>query len=116
MIFDVKMDGVDKARLVATGCKTADPEGSTWAGVVLRETVQISLTYASLNGLKVMSSDIQNAYLTVPTSQKLWTTCGREFGSDFKKREVVTRALYGYNAEGSDFRNHQRDCMELLGY
>ena len=63
-----------------------------------------------------MSADIQNAYLTAPTSQKLWTTCGREFGSDFKKRAVVTRALYGNKAAGSDFRNHLRDCMELLGY
>ena len=116
MIFDVKMDGTAKARLVAAGCKTADPAGSTWAGVVSRETVRIALTYAALNGLKVMSADIQNAYLTAPTSQKLWTTCGREFGSDFKKRAIVTRALYGNKAAGSDFRNHLRDCMELLGY
>ena len=116
MIFDVKMDGTAKARLVAAGCKTADPAGSTWAGVVSRETVRIALTYAALNGLKVMSADIQNAYLTAPTSQKLWTTCGREFGSDFKKRAVITRALYGNKAAGSDFRNHLRDCMELLGY
>ena len=63
----------------------------------------MALTYVALNGLKVMSADIQNAYLTAPTSQKLWTTCGREFGSDFKKRAVVTRGLYGNKAAGSDF-------------
>ena len=116
LIFDVKMDGTSKARLVAAGCRTSDPEGSTWAGVVSRETVRIALTYAALNNLKVMSADIQNAYLTAPTSQKLWTTCGREFGSDFKKRAVITRALYGNKAAGADFRNHLRECMDLTGY
>ena len=116
LIFDVKMDGRAKARLVAAGCRTADPEGSTWAGVVSRETVRLALTYAALNDLKVMAADIQNAYLTAPTSQKLWTTCGREFGADFKKRAIVTRALYGNKAAGADFRNHLRECMQLLGY
>ena len=116
MIFDVKMDGTAKARLVAAGCRTSDPAGSTWAGVVSRETVRLALVYAALNDLEVMSADIQNAYLTAPTSQKLWTTCGREFGADFKKRAVITRALYGNKAAGADFRNHLRDCMELLNY
>ena len=116
LIFDVKMDGTAKARLVAAGCRTADPQGSTWAGVVSRETVRIALTYAALNNLKVMTSDIQNAYLTAPSSQKLWTTCGREFGADYKKRAIVTRALYGNKSAGADFRNHLRECMDLMGY
>ena len=116
LLFDVKIDGTAKARLVAAGCRTADPQGSTWAGVVSRETVRLGLTYAALNNLKIMTSDIQNAYLTAPTSQKLWTTCGREFGNDYKKRAVVTRALYGNKAAGADFRNHLRECMDLMGY
>ena len=116
LVFDVKMDGTAKARLVAAGCRTADPQGSTWAGVVSRETVRIALTYAALNNLKIMTSDIQNAYLTAPSSQKLWTTCGREFGGDYKKRAIVTRALYGNKSAGADFRNHLRECMDLMGY
>ena len=74
LVFDVLMDGTAKARLVAAGCRTADPEGSTWAGVVSREMVRLALTYAALNNLKVMTGDILNAYLTAPSSQKLWTT------------------------------------------
>ena len=116
MVFDVKMDGTAKARLVATGCRTADPEGSTWAGVVSRETVRLALLYAALNGLDVMTADIMNAYLTAPTSQKLHTKCGPEFGSDAGKRAVITRALYGNKAAGADFRNHLRECMKHLGY
>ena len=62
-----------------------------------------------------MTADIQNAYLTAPTSQKLWTTCGREFGADFNKRVFITRALYGNKSAGEDFRNHLREFMKLLG-
>ena len=42
LIFDVKMDGTFKARFVAAGCKTSDPDGSTYAGVVSRETVRLA--------------------------------------------------------------------------
>ena len=116
MVFDVKMDSTAKAHLVATGCRTADPEGSTWAGVVSRETVCLALLYAALNGLNVMTADIMNAYLTAPTSQKLHTKCGPEFGSDAGKCAVITRALYGNKAAGADFRNHLRECTKHLGY
>ena len=34
LIFDAKTDGTAKARLVVAGCRTSDPEGSTWARVV----------------------------------------------------------------------------------
>ena len=67
LIFDVKMDMTRKARLVADGHKVADPQGSTYAGVVSRETVWIAFTYAALNGLDILAADIQNAYLTAPT-------------------------------------------------
>ena len=116
LVFDVKMDGTFKARFVAAGCKTSDPEGSTYAGVVSRETVRLALLYASLNGLEVSSADILNAYLTAPSSQKLWTKCGPEFGKDEGKRAIIKRALYGNKAAGRDFRNHLRSCMEHLGY
>eukprot|EP00957_Ditylum_brightwellii_P119055 9080794-Ditylum_brightwellii.AAC.1 len=42
-----------KARWVRDGLKTPYPDGSTYAGVVSRESVRIALTYAALNGLGV---------------------------------------------------------------
>ena len=47
------MDFTRKARWVLDGHKTLDPIGSTYAGVVLRESVHIALTYAALNELNV---------------------------------------------------------------
>ena len=63
MIFEVKMDFRQKARFVANGAKTPNLTTTNFAGVVSRDTVRIALTYAALNGLNVMSSDILNAYL-----------------------------------------------------
>ena len=117
LVFDVKMDMTRKARLVADGHKTADPEGSTYAGVVSRETVRIALTYAALNGLDIMMADIQNAYLTAPTSEDFYIICGAEFGSEnIGKKAIVKRALYGTKSAGRDFRSHLRDCMDHLRY
>lgn len=117
MVFTVKMDLTRKARLVADGHRTPDPDFTTYAGVVSRETVRIALTYAALNGLKVLGADIQNAYLTAPSSESYHIICGEEFGSELKgKRAIVRRALYGMKSAGRDFRNHLRDCMEHMGY
>jgi hypothetical protein len=76
LIFDVKMYFIRKARWVLDGHKTANPIGSTYAGVVSRESVRIALTYAALNELDVMAADIRNAYLQAPSSQKDYVICG----------------------------------------
>ena len=44
--------------LVLDGHKTPEPEGSTYAGVVSRQSVRIALTYAALNGIDVFAADI----------------------------------------------------------
>jgi hypothetical protein len=45
MVFDVKMDFRCKARWVLDGHLTPDVAGSTYAAVVLRESVHIALTH-----------------------------------------------------------------------
>ena len=116
MVFDVKMDFTRKARFVATGCMSADPEGTTYAGVVSRESVRIALTYAALHDLEVFAADVQNAYLQAPSSEKHWTIAGPEFGSRAGTKMLIVRALYGGKAAGRDFRNHLRECMKHLKY
>ena len=75
-VWDVKMDYMGKARWVLDGHKTPDPIGSTYAGVVLRDRMQIAFTYVALNGLHVFATDICNAYLQAPSSQKEYIICG----------------------------------------
>ena len=101
--------------MVADGHKTPDPVESTYAGVVSRESVRIAMTYASLMGLEIWGADIQNAYISVPTTEKYYIICGYEFGAEnFGKKAIVRRALYGMKSAGRDFRNHLRDCMSHL--
>jgi hypothetical protein len=49
---------------------------------VSRETVRIALTIAVLHDFDVKAADVKNAYLTAPTTEKVWTVCGPEFGPD----------------------------------
>ena len=74
------MDFTRKARWVLDGHKTPNPIGSTYAGVVSRDSIRIAFTYAALNGLDVFAADIRNAYLQAPSSQKDYILCGPEFG------------------------------------
>ena len=88
----------------------------THSSVVSRESVRIALTLAALNDLEVKTADIENAYLTAPVSEKIWTVLGPEFGSDAGKRAIIVRALYGLKSAGASFRNHLADCMRHLGW
>jgi len=78
MIFDVNLDGFRrKARLVAGGHQTETPASVLmYASVVSREAVRISFTIAALNDLQVKASDVQNAYLTAPCAEKIYTLLG----------------------------------------
>ena len=119
LIFDVKMDLTRKARYVAQGCfGDQNTIGSTYTGVVSRESVRIALTYAALHDLDVFAADVQNAsYLQAPSSEKRWTIAGHEFGSKAGSKMLIVRALYGGQlSSGRDFRNHLRECMKHMGW
>ena len=97
--------------------KTPDPIGSTYAGVVSRESIRIAFTYAALNDLDVFAADVRNAYLQAPSSQKDYVICGPEFGlENVGKVGLIHRALYGGKSAGRDFRNHLRSCMRHLDF
>ena len=117
LIFDVKMDFTRKTRWVLDGHRTADPDCSTYAGVVSRESVRMALTYAALNGIDILAADIRNAYLQAPSPQKDYITCGPEFGlENVGRKALIRRALYGGKAAGRDFCNHLCECMNHLQF
>ena len=117
LVWGVKMDFTRKARWVLDGHKTRDPDGSTFAGVVSRELVQIAFTYAALNGLDMFAANIQNAYLQAPSSRKDYITSGPEFGiENIDKVVLIHRALYGGKNAGKDFHNHLQLCMSHIGF
>ena len=117
LVWDVKMDFTRKARWVLDGHKTPDLIGSTYAGLVSRESVHIALTYVALNDLDVFAANIWNAYLQAPSSQKDYIICGPEFGvENIGRTALIHCALYYGKAAGRDFRNHLCSCMEFLNF
>lgn len=118
MIFDVKLgeNFRRKARYVAGGHMTDTPASMTYSSVVSRDSVRICLTLAALNGLKVLSGDIQNAYLTAPNKEKIFMRAGPEFGSNEGKLYIVERALYGLKSAGASFRSYLAGKIHDLGF
>ena len=74
------MDFTLKDHWVKDGHRTPDPKESKCAGVASRDSVRIYLTCDSLNDVDVTASDIQNAYLQAPSSEKHYVICGKLFG------------------------------------
>eukprot|EP00957_Ditylum_brightwellii_P069627 5288456-Ditylum_brightwellii.AAC.1 len=111
------MDFTRKTRWALDIHKTPDPMGSTYTGVVSRESVRITFTYAVLNGLDFWVTDIKNAYLQAPSSQKHYVVYGAEFDlENVGKRALSRRSLYGRRSTGRDFRNYLRACVRHLNF
>jgi hypothetical protein len=94
LIYDVKMDFTRKTRLVPGGHVTQPPAILTYASVVTRESVRIALLIAALNDMSVLGADISNAYLTAPTTEKVWTLLGAELGPDAGKHAIIVQGHY----------------------
>jgi hypothetical protein len=105
-----------KYQMKAGGHMTETPASMTYASVVSRESVRIALMLAALNNLQGKTADIENAYLTAPVSEKIWTTLGPELGKDQGCKAIIVRALCGLKSAGALFCNHLAACMRQLGY
>jgi hypothetical protein len=46
------------------------------------ESLRVSLNLDAFNDLDVKMADIENAYLTAPLTEKVWTVLCPEFGYD----------------------------------
>jgi len=64
----------------------------------------------------VLACDIQNAYLTTPFLEKIFTIAGPEFGSNCGKIFILTRALYGLKSSGAAFRSFLAEHLHDIGY
>jgi hypothetical protein len=116
LIFNIKMDFTRKTRLVAGGHVTDTPSVLTYASVVTRESVRIALLIAALNDMSVLGADILNAYLNAPTTEKIWTVLGAEWGSDAGKHAIIVRALYGLKSSGAAWSNHLASYLRSLSF
>ena len=118
MVFDIKLgeNFRRKARMVAGGHMTKPPSSVTYSSVVSRESVRIMFMVAALNDLEIQSADIENAYLTAPCREKVWTRAGAEFGEEKGKALIIVKALYGLRSSGAAFRAFLAERLDEMGF
>jgi Reverse transcriptase (RNA-dependent DNA polymerase) len=75
-----------------------------------------ALLIAALNDLKLLSSDIQNAYLTADCRERIYHIAGPEFGLEMGSIMVVKKAHYGLKSSGAAFRAHLAETLHQLSY
>ena len=116
-VFDIKMDLTRKARLVARGSMTEPTKEETFASVVSRDTVRLFFLLAALNDVELLSCDIQNAYLSAPNKEKIWTKFQDQLGPEYNgRRAVISKALYGLRSSGRSFRDFLALNLREMGF
>ena len=79
MVFNTNMEITSKARQVDDSHKTSYTFGTTHTRVVSHKTVPTAMTHVALNLLNILADDIQNDYLTTPTTEKHYIVFRHEF-------------------------------------
>ena len=116
-VFDVKVDGRHKARLVAGGHRTDPPKEDTYSGVVSLEAVRMGFLLAEMNDLIVCAGDVGNAFLYGKTREKVYVIAGPEFGPEIEgKRLIIYKSLYGLKSSAARFHEHLSETLRKLGY
>ena len=78
--------------------------------------MRIILTTSAMNGLEVMGSDVQNAFLTALCKEKIWLIAGSEFGNEQGKKFLVVRDLYGLKSASAEFQAYMADKLDEMGF
>ena len=94
--------------------RTSSGEGIGTSG---KGTGSIAFLIAALNDLDVKMFDVSGAYLYAPTTEKIYTIAGIEFGEENKgKTLIIRRALYGLKSSGAAYRAFFAQSMADLGF
>ena len=54
----------------------------------------------ALDHIELKAYDILNTYVADPAKEKAWKILDSEFGSDYGKKALVVRVLYGLKVQG----------------
>jgi len=116
MACAVKHDGRHKARLVAGGHLTETPIDSACSSVVSLRGARLLAFLGELNGLKIWSTDVGNAYLETHTKEKVHVIAGPEFGDREGHVLVVSKALHGLHSSGLRWSERLADVLREMGF
>jgi hypothetical protein len=90
---------------------------TNYSSVVSHESVQLAFLIAALNGIDIMSCDLENAYLNAPCHhKKIWFEGSLGCGKDKGKVLIVIRALYGLKSAGASWRSSLAEVLANIGF
>jgi len=115
MVFDIKLDGTHKARLVADGSGTPLYEDA-YSSVVAPEHVRLAMLVATLNDLEQAMIDLENAYLHALTKELAYTVLPDGYGTLSGKILIFHKALYGMRTSGARFHEELSSALLSIGF
>jgi hypothetical protein len=71
---------------------------------------------AALNDLNIKVGDVFNAYITAPTTKRVWTVLVPEFGDAAGKSAIIVHTLHGLKSAGAAFHAHLASFMHQMGH
>jgi len=116
MVCAVKHDGRHKARLVAGGHLAETPIDSVYSSAVSLRGARLLAFIGELNGLKIWSTDIGNAYLETYTKEKVYIIAGPEFGDREGHVLIISKALCGLHSSGLHWSERRAGVLREMGY
>jgi len=78
--------------------------------------VRLLAFIGELNGLKILLTDIGNAYLETHTKEKVYIIAGPEFGDREGHVLIISKALYGLHSSGLRWSERLADVLREMGY
>jgi hypothetical protein len=115
LVFDVKYDLRNKARLVAGGNWTVNDKEDIYSGVVCMDTVRIGCFLGELYGLSCWACDIGNACLYGKAKYKVYITAVPEFGESLHgENPIIDESLYGLKTSAARFHEHVSESILRL--
>ena len=116
LIYDCKVDGRRRARLVVSGNLTPPTTDNAFSGIASLDGVKTVMFLSELNGLQLCAADISSAYLTSLTREKLAIIAGPEFGELEGCTMVLFKACYGARTSGNRFAEKLADDLLDAGF
>ena len=66
--------------------------------------------------MDILSSNIQNAYLTADCREQVWVAAGPKFGSESVKNILMRKVLCVLKSSGAEFREFLAETLDSMGY
>ena len=115
MIFDVKLDGTRKARLVVDGSHSPCTIDA-YSSVIAPEHVRLAMVAGTLNNLLMETIDLGNAYLHTFTKELVYTILSDGYGQLSGKILIIQKALYGMRTSGARFHEDLSETLLSIGF